>query len=212
MKALSHYGYDAVFAVMDVGVETEAFGSTPKYRKDQYPIVQTYALAGMSGFDGLSVPNPLHDGRMPQLLRAVKILRNEVENEVLVVGCVLGPMTLAMQLMGVEKTLFLAIDEPDQFARLLNFATDVVIEFGKAQIAAGAHVPIVFDPSSSPDVIPPAFYRNLCCFSLKGFFIPSEPPGPGSTGSIQPDRWDPFFITILMQGWTLQISIFAWTL
>ena len=36
MKALTQYGYDAVFSVMDVSVETEAVGSVLRYRKNQY--------------------------------------------------------------------------------------------------------------------------------------------------------------------------------
>ena len=170
MKALSHYGYDAVFALMDVGVETEALGSILKYRSHQYPTITSHAFKDVSSLDGLRVPNPSSAGRMPQLLRAAKILRDEVGNDVLVVGCVVGPMTLAMQLMGAEKALFLAVDAPDQFARLLDFATDVLMDFGRSQIEAGAHLPIVFDPSSSPDVIPPSFYREFILPRQKRLF------------------------------------------
>lgn len=170
MKALAHYGYDAVFALMDVGVETEALGSTLKYRTDQYPTVHAYALTNASDLKKLSVPNALQHGRMPELLRAVNILRHEVGEEVLVVGAVVGPMTLATQLMGAENALFLAIDEPDAFTRLLDFSTDVIIRFGTAQIEAGAHLPIVFDPSASPEVIPPAFYREFVLARFKKIF------------------------------------------
>ena len=36
LNALKHYGYDAVFSVMDVNVETESLGSVLQYRKNQY--------------------------------------------------------------------------------------------------------------------------------------------------------------------------------
>ena len=35
LKALKRYGYDAVFSVMDVSVETEAAGSVLRYPKEQ---------------------------------------------------------------------------------------------------------------------------------------------------------------------------------
>jgi uroporphyrinogen decarboxylase len=79
----------------------------------------------------------------------------------MVIGCVLGPLTIALQLFGAEKTLYLAIDQPEQFARLLDFATQVSIDFGTAQIEAGVHLPLVFDPFASPDVIPPMFFREI---------------------------------------------------
>jgi uroporphyrinogen decarboxylase len=34
LQAWQHYGYDAVFSVMDTNVETEALGSILKYRRD----------------------------------------------------------------------------------------------------------------------------------------------------------------------------------
>lgn len=170
IQALAHYGYDAVFALMDVNVESEALGSALTYSRARYPTIATHALAGASSLQGLVVPDPSRAGRMPELLKAASILRNEVGDEVLVVGCVLGPMTLAVQLMGAETALFLAIDEPEQFSMLLDFAEDVIVHFGTAQIQAGVHLPIVFDPASTPDVIPPAFYRELVLPRLKRIF------------------------------------------
>ena len=161
LQALERYGYDAVFALMDVNVETEALGSVLTYRADQYPIIHAYALADGVGPNPLALPDPERAGRMPELLKAARMLRREVGDDVLVVGCVLGPMTLATQLLGIEKALYLAIDAPESFARLLDFATEVVAGFGIAQIEAGAHLPIVFDPAATPDVIPPAFHREF---------------------------------------------------
>jgi len=169
-QALQRYEYDAVFALMDVNVETEAIGSSLTYRTDQYPVVKTHILAEGAGLNKLSVPDPNRDGRMPELLKAARNLRKEVGDDVLVVGCVLGPMTLTIQLMGAETALFLAIDEPEQFARLLDFAAEVVIRFGVAQLEAGAHLPMVFDPSSSPSVIPAPFYREFVQARLKRVF------------------------------------------
>lgn len=170
LKALARYGYDAVFALMDTSVETEAAGSRLIYRDDMYPYVEHYALADVREKDNLVVPDPYRCGRMPELLRAARLLRQELGNEVLIVGCVLGPMTLAMQLMGAEKALFLAMDEPDMFARVLDFAADVAVSFGLAQIEAGAHLPMVFDPSASPAVIPPQFFREFELPRLKKLF------------------------------------------
>ncbi len=170
LKALSRYGYDAVFALMDAGVETEAAGSSLTYRTDMYPYVEQYAIADAREVDKFAVPDPRRSGRMPEVLKAAQILRSELQDEVLIVGCVLGPMTLAMQLMGPEKTLFLALDEPDLFARVLDFALEIAISFGLAQIEAGVHLPFVFDPSASPSVIPPQFFREFVLPRTKRLF------------------------------------------
>jgi len=158
IRALDRYGYDAVFALMDTYVETEAVGSVLTYFNNKYPIVKSYALSQDTDPDNLTFPDPYQDGRMPELLKAAGILREEAGDEVLVVGCVLGPLTVTTQLLGIEKALYLAIDEPERFSRILDFATEVVIQFGKAQLDAGVHLPVVFDPSASPVVIPPLFF------------------------------------------------------
>jgi uroporphyrinogen decarboxylase len=177
LHALAYYDYDAVFALMDVGVESEALGSTLTYHADQYPSVQSYRLAGAAKLDTLAVPDPQRAGRMPEVLKAARILRQSVGRDVPVVGCVMGPMTLATQLLGIETALYLAIDHPEQFADLLDFAAEVGIRFGLAQLEAGAHLPIVFEPSASPEVIPPAFYREFVLPRLTRVFTAFKQAG-----------------------------------
>lgn len=170
LHALSRYGYDAVFSVMDASVESEALGSNLEYRKNQYPVVRDYALSEGVDWQSLSLPDPEKSGRMPEMLKALSILRREVGNETLVVGCVLGPFTLATQLLGMERALYLAIDDFPRLERLMDFTTEVIIRFGHAQMRAGAHLPMVFDPSASPAVIPPSLFRELELPRLKRVF------------------------------------------
>jgi uroporphyrinogen decarboxylase len=161
LEALKRYRYDAVFSVMDVNVETEAAGSVLRYRSNQYPVIERHALSLDADWNGLSVPDPKRAGRMSEMLKALAILRSELDDDVLVVGCILGPFTLATQLLGLERTLYLALDDPARLARLMDFATDILIRFGQAQLQAGAHLAVVFDPAASPAVIPPAFFREF---------------------------------------------------
>lgn len=170
LRALERYGYDAVFALMDVNVETEAMGSTLRYRANQYPVVESYVLHKGAEIGSLQVPDPRRTGRMPEILNAVHLLRRSLGDDVAVVGCVLGPLTLATQLMGAETALLLAIDDPAQFALLLDLAMEVVGCFGTAQIEAGAHLLMVFDPSASPDMVPHQFFREFELPRLRRMF------------------------------------------
>jgi uroporphyrinogen decarboxylase len=161
LHALERYGYDAVFALMDVCVESEALGSRLNYRESLYPTIERYALSDPAGVRDLAVPDPRQAGRMPEMLKALELLRRELGDRVLVTGGVLGPMTLAGQLMGLEKALFLAIDHPDLFAEVLDFGLEVVEAFALAQLEAGAHLCMVFDPAASQSVIPPQMFREF---------------------------------------------------
>ena len=161
LAALATYGSDAVFALLDVNVETEALGSRLHYPKDGYPHVEGFVLDQAAALGSLRLPDPRRAGRMPVALQAARALRRKVGDRTLVAGCVLGPMTLACQLMGAERALFAAMDEPEAFERVLDFAVEVALGFGGAQLEAGAHLCVVFDPSASPAVVPPAFFREL---------------------------------------------------
>ena len=194
INALQHYKYDAVFALMDVCVETEAMGSVLDYKKDQYPLIKKFVLSNTTDFDLLSIPDPYQAKRMPELLKAAEILKDQLSNETLIVGCVLGPMTLTGQLLGAENALYLAIDEPETFSRVLDFSKKVSIKFGLAQIDAGVHLPVVFEPFGSPAVVPHQFFREFILLHLKEIFSTFKKAGAaanwlhiaGHTGSILP--------------------------
>lgn len=170
IDALKHYGYDAVFAIFDACVETEAAGSTIVFRDDIYPAVVKYILEPDCDIAALKLPDPRQDGRMPELLKCVTALCKAVGETTPVVGTVIGPMTVLTQLMGMENAFYLAIDEPERFARFFDYATALVQRFGEAQLEAGAHLILTFDPSASQTVIPPQFYREFVLGRHKRIF------------------------------------------
>jgi uroporphyrinogen decarboxylase len=194
IQALARYGYDAVFAFLDANVETEALGSRLTYRPNEYPYVQSYGVSKETNLENVSIPDPLRTGRMPEMLDALTILRAEVGDKALVVGCALGPMTLAFQLIGTETALYLAVDDPEGFDRFLDFSTRVLIRYATAQVESGAHALLVFDPGASPAVIPAGFFREFELPRLKTVFAALDSAGAlagwlhiaGPTGSILP--------------------------
>lgn len=161
LRQQERLGNDAVFAFSDLGVETEALGSRLKYYEHQYPEVVDYALAPGDDPARLSLPDPRRDGRMPGVLDALGVLRRALGDTVMVAGGVAGPMTLAAQLYGAEKALFLAMDDRPRFEAALDLAVTVASRYGSAQLAAGAHMVMVLDPMASPAVVPPGFFREL---------------------------------------------------
>ncbi len=170
INAFQRYMYDAVFALMDVNVETEAIGSVLEYRKNVYPSIKKYVLSDTTNPEILSIPDPYQTKRMPELLKAIRILRAELGDEMLIIGCVLGPMTLTTQLLGAERALFLAIDNIEKFCEILDFSKAVNLKFGLAQIEAGANLTVVFEPSGSPAVVPNQFFREFISPRLKEIF------------------------------------------
>jgi uroporphyrinogen decarboxylase len=170
LAALAHYRHDAVFAVLDLAVEPEALGAGLTRRPGLYAAVERPPLDAGADFRRLRVPDPRADGRLPAVVELAGRLRARCGDDALVVGLVQGPMTLAVQLLGIEAALSLAVDDPERFGQLLDYGAAVATSFGAAQVAAGAHLALVFEPAASPEVVPPGFFRELVAPRLAGVF------------------------------------------
>ncbi len=107
--------YDGVFALADVNVESEAMGSEIVFRDEQYPHIKKHAFGEAKGVDRLEIPDPQSDGRMPEVLEAIRFASKAVGNEALVACALLGPFTLTCQLMGMERTLYMLADDMPLF-------------------------------------------------------------------------------------------------
>jgi len=161
LAALARYGYDAVFAVLDLALEAEAVGGGVQRHAGCYPAISRPPYDLDADFAQLPIPDPRHAGRLPMQLDMTRRLRAALGDRAVVVGLVQGPMTLAVQFLGMERALFLAADEPECFLHLLDHATRVAEAFGLAQLEAGAHLVMVFDPAGCPEVVPAGMFREM---------------------------------------------------
>ena len=181
LEARARYGYDAVFAVLDLTLEAEAAGGEVQSHRGIYPTVLRAPCSPDDDFASLRVPDPRSASRMPMVLEMASTLRRACGDDTLVVGLVQGPMTLAVQFLGMEKTLYLAADQPDRFLALLDHAAAVARAFGLAQLAAGAHLVLVFEPAACPEVVPVGLFREMIGPRLAGLFAAFR--GAGASGN-----------------------------
>ena len=170
LKARKDIGYDVLFAFADLSVEAEALGCTLHYEEDAYPSVQQHILRDVKDLKESGLPNPLKAGRMPVVIEACRRLRESVGNECLIAACVMGPVSIASQIMGIETFLYQLVDKPDGINKVLDFTEDVAITYGKSLLRAGAHCLVVFDPVASPVVLPPVLFVYHSVPRLKRMF------------------------------------------
>ena len=112
--------------------------------------------------EDLKMPENLLDlGRIPVVLDAIRIVRKEVGDFLPISSLVLGPFTLAGELAGVEKLLVWTIRKPEYVKKFVDFATDVILEYAKAQYRVGSDIVQVGEPTASPDLIRPASFKEF---------------------------------------------------
>lgn len=181
LEARARYGYDAVFAVLDLTLEAEAAGGEIQRQRGIYPNVLRAPCSPDEDFARRSVPDPRTAARLPMVLEMASRLRRACGDEALVVGLVQGPMTLAVQFLGMERAIYLAADEPDRFLALLDHTAAVARAFGLAQLAEGAHLVLVFEPAACPEVVPVGLFREMIGPRLAGLF--SAFRGAGALGN-----------------------------
>jgi uroporphyrinogen decarboxylase len=160
IAAVERFGWDGVHPGCDVSVEGEALGSRLDFPEDAPPHMVQPVLSDPENFRSLKKPNPLRDGRMPVVVRATEICAKEIGSETCVGPCLMGPFNCASQLRGVEDLMVDTIERPEFVEALLDFCTEVLVDYGKALMDAGAHVLILGEALCSPGMISPKYYAR----------------------------------------------------
>ena len=174
LQAQQEFGYDAVYIYGGNAVEVESIGVPVVFPEGDYPYVdpqyQPEPLAALlDKLDKLDT-DLTGRGRIPQLVKAVSRLRQQVDGQLPVVGVVAGPFTIAIQILGLEKMLFSLIDEPLQAARFLQQVSLLSQRHALALIKAGAQVIMLLDPASSQTILTPSVFKKFSLPLLKNIF------------------------------------------
>lgn len=164
LAAHSVVGFDAVRVPFCQTFEAHALGCKIKPGK---------APGGLEGIPGIDHPPPfkiddtpefpddfLSRGNIPELLKAVRILKKELGDEVPVVAGIIGPFTLAGSLIDTVPLLKASFKTPEKMRPWLDLGEKAGTTLAKALIDAGADIISCEDMTSSPQLIAPKTYRD----------------------------------------------------
>ena len=163
------YGFESAVVPFDLGVEAEALGCRINFYEHSpgiiYPTVKTKTLH--TG-DAFSMPDDFLDrGRIPLVAKALGVLERDVGDRVAVGSYILGPFTLAGQLMDLNELLKDSFKRQDDIRRLLDSLTAPIIALGNHLREAGADFITIREMGASADIISPRMFRNLVMPPLK---------------------------------------------
>lgn len=153
-------GFDAVRVPYCQTFESEALGSTVKYAgREGVPRIDQHAYhLG----DEPSYPEDfLERGRIPELIGAIRLLKERLGDEVLVMGNVVGPFSIVANLIGITEVLKASFKKPDSLVPYMEVAEKAGTALGRALVEAGADVLVIEDMMASIDVISPPIYEKL---------------------------------------------------
>ncbi len=164
LAAYTELGFDAVRVPFCQTFEAAALGCKIKPGR---------AVVGLEGIPGIEHPPPyklddtpelpddfLSRNRIPELLKAVRILKQEVGDKVPVVAGIIGPFTLAGAMVDTVPLLKATFKTPEKIRPFLDVAEKAGTALARALIDAGADIISCEDMTASPELIAPHTYKD----------------------------------------------------
>ena len=139
LAGLKAYETDAVYVSSDNYLIVEAMGGTVKLPHDAPPILLKTAVDCIEDAVELE-PLDVTRGRIPVILEATRLLREELKDEIFVKTCIdSAPFSMAAAILGPQEFMIDLIDEPVLCHDFLEICTESAIRYGVAAAEAGAH-------------------------------------------------------------------------
>jgi len=159
---------DIVFSIAGPMGEAQTLGARVSLPEFGSPVATFRPLESTDNLGQLTVDaEPCSFMLCGTLVESIGVLA-KMYPEKLVTATVIGPLTVAGQLMGVEKMLMKSVEARDSLARVLDIVTERVIAILQLQIEAGARHLHVADPTSS--LLSPMSFSELSLPYLKRIF------------------------------------------
>jgi [methyl-Co(III) methanol-specific corrinoid protein]:coenzyme M methyltransferase len=154
-------GFDSVMPVFSIIQESSALGCKMQWeQKDNWPTVRMREPIWEKPEDIVIPEDFLTHQDTKCVLEAIKILRKELGDDVAIVGKTMGPWSLAYHGFGVEPFLLLSYDDPGQTMEVLDRLKEATIQFGVAQMEAGADA-VTLPDHATGDLVSAEYYKRF---------------------------------------------------
>jgi MtaA/CmuA family methyltransferase len=173
-------GFGSAVLPCDLCVEAEALGLEVDFRdgaaQPELPLPASRLAESAAAFNAPFPEDITRRGRVPVVLRALELLRDEVGRALVIGACVPGPMTLAQQVIANDQLLPEIAEAPQAVANALDRLTPVLIEVARHYRAAGADFITVHEMGGSPGFIGPRSFERLVLPRLQRLMAALPPP------------------------------------
>ena len=162
IKYYEQFQPDAVWLSADTWVNAEAMGARVAFPGENQPLGGTDKplIQTAANIDRIPAPNPASPGRWPLMLAALRHVRKALGPDVFVIGCFdQYPFSLACAVMGMERTLIEAVENPGMVKALMECCGEYTVTYAVALAEAGADM--LSGGASPAALLGPKLYREL---------------------------------------------------
>ena len=155
------FDFESVVVPFDAGVEAEVLGVELNFYHDSedaiYPTVKDRYIEDT---DDIVVPGNIEaTGRIPVVVKAIKNLKEMNKDKVPVGTYILGPYTLAGQIVDLNQLFIMSFKEKDKVKEILEKLTDFLISVQEIYTSAGADYLTVREGGAS--VVSPKDFQEM---------------------------------------------------
>jgi MtaA/CmuA family methyltransferase len=160
LRTAERFGIDHVSAITETR-EARDCGAVIRYFDNQpYAVDESQArLADPADLARIERPDPARAPAMFDRVQAVVLLKASAGQSKIVEGWVEGPCGAASDLRGINRLMLDFHDDPGFVRELFDFVVQVGLNFGRAQVEAGADLIGIGDPAAS--LTGPGIYRDF---------------------------------------------------
>jgi len=175
------FGFECAVAPFDMGIEAEALGCEINYYPHRtegilYPTVKEPLAEKLVDLD-IRLPSDLAGaGRIPLVTEALRLLKEEVGDQVAIGSYVLGPYLIAAQVVDIGNLAKSCFKKPDLVSQTMERTTDLIISLAKIYREAGADYVSIREMGAGPDILSPNIFRSLIRPHLDRIFASIESP------------------------------------
>lgn len=168
------FDFDCCIVPFDLCVEAEALGSMINTYSNSddllYPTIKEKVIHNEDEMDFIVPEGIIERGRVPLMRDAIKIAKETLNGEVPIGSYLLGPFTLAGQIMELNDLLKLSFKKPEKVGALLQSLTDVIIAIAGEYEKAGMDYLTIREMGATSDVLSPRVFKSLILPYLKQIF------------------------------------------
>ncbi|MCL4873521.1 uroporphyrinogen decarboxylase [bacterium] len=161
LQPIKAFDLDAAIIFADILLPLDGMGINLEFAKNEGPVISN-PVRTRKDIDAVRVINP--EEHVPYLLKAIKLVKTELNGKVPLIGFSGAPFTLASYIIEGEgsknyiNTKKLMYSDPEGWKALMEKISDVIIVYLEAQIEAGVDAVQLFD--SWVGCLGPDDYKN----------------------------------------------------
>ena len=171
------FGFDAVIIPYDMCTIPEALGRGISLYESSEDILYPTVPSKWPSFDEIEIPDDfLSRGRMPLVDEAFEILKSQIDGNLALGGWVLGPFTMAGQLIELDLLLKGVRKDKERVDAFLSQMTDLVIKVAQHYQSLGVDFMNIREMGSGSDLLSPKVWKTLIQPNLEKIFAAIQIP------------------------------------